>query len=58
MEENNKVGLFGEIRFGLSKGESFKLRCSSREEASLCKAKKVLSAQMSRKHTGPKAGSA
>ena len=46
MEENNNVGLFGEIRFGLSKGKSFKLRCSSREEASLCKAKKVLSAQM------------
>lgn len=47
MEENNKVGLFGEIRFGLSEGKSFKLRCGSQEKASLCKAKKVLSAQMS-----------
>ena len=47
MEENNKVGLFGEIRFGLSEGKSFKPRSQEAERKAACgKAEKLLSAQL------------
>lgn len=52
----NKVHLFGEIRFGLSRGKSFKLRAQAERKPACARQRRCPPHRWSYKHTGPKAG--